>query len=198
MKAIAKFYNGLKKDRGDRQMKYLIFSDIHGSATRTKVLLEIFEKEQCDKMIILGDVLYHGPRNDLPEGHNPKEVVTLLNAHQDRIICVRGNCEAEVDQMVLDFPCLETYTLIVDEGTTLFATHGHHYNPDKLPTLQAEDVFLYGHTHLWELSQKEGIRICNPGSISLPKENRPATYALYEEGKLSVYTLEGECLASEL
>ncbi|MBP3910488.1 MAG: phosphodiesterase [Niameybacter sp.] len=178
-------------------MKYIIFSDIHGSASRTKKVLEIFEKEQCDKMIILGDVLYHGPRNDLPEGHGPKEVVTLLNHYKDRIICVRGNCEAEVDQMVLEFACMETYTRIIEGERTLFATHGHHYNPEKLPMLKAGDVFLYGHTHLWELSEKEGIRICNPGSISLPKENRPATYALYNEGKLSVYTLEGECLAQE-
>lgn len=175
-------------------MKYLIFSDIHGSATRTQEIVDIFQKEMCDRMIILGDVLYHGPRNPLPEGHNPKEVVTLLNAHKDKIICVRGNCEAEVDQMVLEFPCLGEYTIVVDEGVRLFATHGHHYNPEHLPSLTKGDIFLYGHTHLWEVREREGIVICNPGSISLPKEGRPATYAIYEKGSLSVYTLSGECL----
>lgn len=175
-------------------MKYLIFSDIHGSATRTKEVLDIFQKEMCDRMIILGDVLYHGPRNPLPEGHNPKEVVTLLNDYKDEIICVRGNCEAEVDQMVLAFPCLGDYTIVVDEGVRLFATHGHHYNPQQLPPLTKRDVFLYGHTHLWEIREQEGIVICNPGSISLPKEGRPATYAIYEKGHLSVYTLAGELL----
>ena len=178
-------------------MKYMIFSDIHGSASRTKKILDIFEKEKCDQMIILGDILYHGPRNDLPEGHAPKEVVALLNAYKNRIICVRGNCEAEVDQMVLEFSCMETYTRIMEGERTLFATHGHHYNPGNLPLLKVGDVFFYGHTHLWELSEKEGICICNPGSISLPKENRPATYALYDEGKIGIYTLEGECLAQK-
>lgn len=176
-------------------MKYLIFSDIHGSATRTQEIVNIFQKEMCDRMIILGDVLYHGPRNPLPEGHNPKEVVTLLNDYKDEIICVRGNCEAEVDQMVLAFPCLGDYTVIVDEGIRLFATHGHLYSPEHLPPLVKGDIFLYGHTHLWEIRDQEGIIICNPGSISLPKEGRPATYATYEKGCLSIYTLSGECLA---
>lgn len=175
-------------------MKYLIFSDIHGSSSRTKRMLEIFEEKQCDLMIILGDVLYHGPRNPLPEGHNPQEVVQLLNNYKDKIICVGGNCDATVDQMVLSFPCLAEYTIIMDEGVKLFATHGHHYSVEKLPILHKGDVFLYGHTHLWEIEEREGIIHCNPGSISLPKEGRPATYALYEKGVLEVYTLEGEKL----
>lgn len=176
-------------------MKYIIFSDIHGSASRLKKILHIFEQENCDQMIILGDILYHGPRNDLPEGHAPKEVVQLLNAHKDQIICVRGNCEAEVDQMVLQFPCMDTYVRLIEGHQTLFLTHGHHYHPENLPTLKEGDIFFYGHTHLWELNQKQGVYICNPGSISLPKQNRPATYAIYDEGKISIYTLEGECLA---
>lgn len=179
---------------GEEPMKYLIFSDIHGSSSATQCMLEIFEQKQCDFMIILGDVLYHGPRNPLPQGHNPKQVAELLNGYRDKIICVGGNCDAAVDQMVLQFPCLAEYTMIIDEGVKLFVTHGHQYNPENLPLLQKGDIFLYGHTHLWEIEEIEGIIQCNPGSISLPKEGRPATYAIYEKGILEIYTLEGEKL----
>lgn len=178
-------------------MKYLIFSDCHGSEERVAKVLGIFEQQHYDRMIILGDVLYHGPRNPLPEGHNPQGVVRLLNDYADRIICVRGNCDTEVDQMVLEFPCLSEYTIIVEEGKTVFATHGHHYGPDHLPRLAPCSVFLYGHTHLWELKEQEGLMICNPGSIALPKENRPPTYASLENGTLSVYTLDGEKLCEK-
>lgn len=175
-------------------MKYLIFSDIHGSYTAAQTMIDLFVKESYDLMIILGDILYHGPRNPLPEGHNPKEVATLLNAYKDKIICVGGNCDAQVDQMVLQFPCLGEYTMIVDEGTRLLATHGHTYTPQNLSLLSSGDVFLYGHTHLWELEQREGCAICNPGSISLPKEGRPATYGVYEKGNMKICTLDGSCL----
>ncbi|MEF9958698.1 MAG: phosphodiesterase [Niameybacter sp.] len=175
-------------------MKYLIFSDIHGSSSRTQHLLDVFKAKQCDLMLILGDVLYHGPRNPLPEGHNPGEVVQLLNDYKEKIICVGGNCDTTVDQMVLSFPCLAEYTIIMDEGIKLFATHGHHYQPSQLPLLNKGDVFLYGHTHLWEIEEHAGIIQCNPGSISLPKEGRPATYAIYEKGQLEIFTLEGESL----
>ncbi|MGL4344342.1 MAG: phosphodiesterase [Cellulosilyticaceae bacterium] len=178
-------------------MKYLIFSDCHGSKERVAKVLEVFEKENCDRILILGDVLYHGPRNPLPEGHDPKGVVEILNNYAEKIICVRGNCDTEVDQMVLGFPCLAEYTIIVEEGKTLFATHGHHYHPDNLPRLAPCSAFLYGHTHLWELETKEGLILCNPGSIALPKENRPPTYALLNNGILGVYTLEGEKLAEK-
>lgn len=178
-------------------MKYLIFSDCHGSKTRVEQVLEVFKKEKCDRMIILGDVLYHGPRNPLPEGHDPKGVVTLLNEYSDQIICIRGNCDTEVDQMVLDFPCLAEYTIIVEEGKTIFATHGHHYNPENLPKLSPCSAFLYGHTHLWELEEKDNILICNPGSISLPKENRPATYAILENSKISIFNFSGEKLVEK-
>lgn len=178
-------------------MKYLIFSDCHGSDSRVEQVLEVFEKEKCDRMIILGDVLYHGPRNPLPEGHDPKGVVTRLNQYADRIIAIRGNCDTEVDQMVLEFPCLAEYAIVVEEGRTVFVTHGHHYHPENLPKLAPCSVFLYGHTHLWELREANGIVLCNPGSISLPKENRPATYGMLEGNKLSIYTLEGEKLAEK-
>lgn len=172
-------------------MKYLIFSDIHGSYTAAQTMIDLFVKESYDLMIILGDILYHGPRNPLPEGHNPKEVATLLNAYKDKIICVGGNCDAQVDQMVLTFPCLGDYTMVVDEGVRMFATHGHNYTPDNLSILATGDVFLYGHTHLWELEQRDGCVICNPGSISLPKEGLPATYATYDKGIVQVCTIKG-------
>ncbi|MGL6174045.1 MAG: phosphodiesterase [Cellulosilyticaceae bacterium] len=176
-------------------MKYMIISDIHGSKSFTEHVLNVFEHEHCDKLIILGDILYHGPRNPLPIGHDPQGVVSLLNAYASQIIAVRGNCEAEVDQMLLDFPCLSDYALIVDNGTTLFATHGHIYSETNLPKLHAGDFFFYGHTHLWVSKVQDGLNICNPGSISLPKENRPATYAIYENNKVHIYTLDGQLLA---
>ncbi|MGL4738358.1 MAG: phosphodiesterase [Cellulosilyticaceae bacterium] len=178
-------------------MKYLIFSDCHGSKSRVEKVLEVFEVEKCDRMILLGDVLYHGPRNPLPEGHDPKGVVALLNGYADRIIAIRGNCDTEVDQMVLEFPCLAEYAIIVEEGRTLFATHGHHYGPQQLPKLAQCSVFLYGHTHLWELREEGGIILCNPGSIALPKEDRPATYGILDGLSLSIYTLDGEKLAEK-
>ena len=175
-------------------MKYMFISDIHGSSSYLKQVLQVFKEKHCDFLVILGDILYHGPRNPLPEGHNPQEVVSLLNPLSSKIIAVRGNCEAEVDQMLLDFPCLSDYALIIDEGKRLFATHGHIYNEASLPKLQAGDFFFYGHTHLWVCKEVDGITICNPGSISLPKENRPHTYAIYDNQKISIFTLEGKLL----
>ncbi|WP_069997405.1 phosphodiesterase [Cellulosilyticum sp. I15G10I2] len=177
-------------------MKYMIISDIHGSETHLQHMLQIFEEKQYDFLVVLGDILYHGPRNPLPEGHNPQGVVKLLNAYASKIIACRGNCDAEVDQMLLDFPCLSDYTLIVDDGIRLFATHGHIYHPENIPPAKGKNIFLYGHTHLWELKQHGNTLICNPGSISLPKENRPHTYAVYENTILSIYTRDQELLAS--
>lgn len=178
-------------------MRYMIISDIHGSESYLSQALEQFNKEHFDYLIILGDILYHGPRNPLPNGHNPQGVVTLLNNYSSKIIACRGNCEAEVDQMLLNFPCLEDYSLVIDEGIRLFATHGHKYTSENFPRVAGPQVFLYGHTHLWELRKEDDVLICNPGSLSLPKQNRPHTYATYENGTISVYTLEGECLATE-
>ncbi|PHV71682.1 YfcE family phosphodiesterase [Sporanaerobium hydrogeniformans] len=178
-------------------MKYMILSDIHGSETCLQKALSHFEDGHFDFLILLGDILYHGPRNPLPEGHNPSGVVTRLNAYAKQIFACRGNCEAEVDQMLLNFPCLSDYTFIVDEGIRLFATHGHLYNPQELPPLEGTALFLYGHTHLWEIRKEKDICICNPGSLSLPKEGRPATYGVYENHTISIYTLDGKLLASE-
>ncbi|MDF2612744.1 MAG: phosphodiesterase, family [Clostridia bacterium] len=178
-------------------MKYMILSDIHGSETYLQDVLHVFEEKNYDLLILLGDILYHGPRNSLPEGHNPAGVVKLLNQYADKIIACRGNCDAEVDQMLLSFPCLSDYSLIVDEGIRIFATHGHIYSPENLPSIiGGNHIFLYGHTHLWELKKQDNTLICNPGSVSLPKENRPHTYAVYEGGTLSIYTLSQQLLIS--
>ncbi len=178
-------------------MRYLIFSDIHGSKGCLDKVLQAFELHHCDYIIILGDILYHGPRNPLPVEHNPKEVALTLNALASKIICVAGNCEAPVDQMVLEFPCLAETSLIVDDGVRIFATHGHVYNPSNLPVLGGIDIFLYGHTHLYELRYQNDILICNPGSISLPKENRPQSYAIYANRELTIYDLNNNILAQK-
>ena len=176
------------------EMTYMIISDIHGSEIALKRALDQYERLGCNGLIILGDVLYHGPRNPLPEGHNPKGVAELLNQYSTEIIAVRGNCEAEVDQMVLDFPCMSDYVLILDNDYRIFATHGHIYNPNQLPKAFSEGIFLFGHTHLWELRIDKNMMICNPGSIALPKEGRLPTFAIYSGGKIVMYTLYGEVI----
>lgn len=151
-------------------MKLLIASDIHGSAYWCRKLMETIEAEQPDKILLLGDLLYHGPRNDLPKEYAPKEVIPMLSSLADRILAVRGNCEAEVDQMVLPFPCMADYAMVEADGLTIYLTHGHLHTPDSLPPLQPGTVFLSGHTHV-KMDQTEGsIRCLNPGSVSIPKD----------------------------
>lgn len=172
-------------------MKWLIASDIHGSAPCCEKLLEAFERERADKLLLLGDLLYHGPRNDLPEGYAPKKVISLLNANKDRIFCVRGNCEAEVDQMVLDFPVLADYCLLEAENHLIFATHGHHYDLETPPALQPGDVLLHGHTHVPAKDGSHGFWYLNPGSVSIPKENSPRSYMTLKSGKFLWKKLDG-------
>ena len=170
-------------------MKLLIASDIHGSAYWCGKLLELAQQEQPDKLVILGDVLYHGPRNDLPAQYAPKQVIAMLSDWKEKILCVRGNCEAEVDQMVLPFPCMSTYSQLLVDGKTLFLTHGHHYNPDALPQLEAGDVFLYGHTHVKLDEVRQGVRCLNPGSVSIPKDGSHSCL-IFENGEFSFRILE--------
>lgn len=177
-------------------MNYFIMSDIHGSSFYLKKALEHFQKGQYHYLIILGDILYHGPRNPIPEGYNPQEVVSLLNPLANQIIACRGNCEAEVDQMLLKFPCLGDYALIVDNGVSFFATHGHQYTTQNYPKGTGKSIFLSGHTHLWLLNKEDKTIVCNPGSITLPKENRPHTFATYENNVLSIKDLSGNILSS--
>lgn len=194
-------------------MKYLICSDIHGSAESCQKILNQFEKLNCDKILLLGDVLYHGPRNPLPEGHNPKAVVEMLNNLSDKIIACRGNCDAEVDQMVLKFQVLADYVQLIDEGVTIFCTHGHVYAPtladgnqpkgtesaNKKAFIPVPSVFFYGHTHVPVLEKNaEGILICNPGSPSLPKNNSEPGFAVYENRNVTLFNLDGKIIKSEL
>ena len=178
-------------------MKLLIASDIHGSALYCRRLMDAFDREKADRMMLLGDLLYHGPRNDLPPGYAPKEVIPLLNARKNDLLCVRGNCDTEVDQMVLDFPILADYALIAAEGVTLFATHGHVYNTQRLPPLRRGDVLLHGHTHLpaWEAHGE--YRYFNPGSVSIPKGGTPHSYMTREGGLFRWKELNGRVYHEE-
>ena len=182
-------------------MKFLIASDIHGSAYWAERLMAAIEAEQPDRIILLGDLLYHGPRNDLPRDYAPKRVIPLLNdlAKSGRVIAVRGNCEAEVDQMVLDFPCLADSTTVMDsDGRELFCTHGHvfgagmHNSVDNAPVLPVGSALVYGHTHIKvnEESQKHpGLWLFNPGSVSIPKDGTHS-YGIYEDGSFRHVVLE--------
>ncbi|MBQ8996308.1 MAG: phosphodiesterase [Oscillospiraceae bacterium] len=161
-------------------MKWMIASDIHGSALYCRKLLEAYEREEADRLILLGDLLYHGPRNDLPDGYAPKEVIDLLNERKEEIFCVRGNCEAEVDQAVLQFPVLADYALLPLGERTVFITHGHVYNCANLPPLKKGDVLLHGHTHVPAWEDHEGILYLNPGSVSIPKGNSDHGYMILE------------------
>lgn len=163
-------------------MKWFIASDIHGSAYYCNQMLEAFAREQADKMLLLGDILYHGPRNDLPKDYNPKTVISLLNLQKNRILCVRGNCDTEVDQMVLEFPILADYCVIHDSGVTVYAAHGHVYHENHLPPLAKGDVLLHGHTHVPKRAVHETFSCLNPGSVSIPKENSHHGYMLFENG----------------
>ena len=170
-------------------MKLVIASDIHGSAFWCRKLLEVAEAQQPDHLILLGDILYHGPRNDLPKDYAPKQVIPMLAEWAEKILCVRGNCEAEVDQMVLNFPCLAEYSVLMADGKTFYLTHGHHSNPQNLPQLPEGSIFLYGHTHVKFDQVVNGIRCLNPGSVSIPKDGSHSCM-VYENGDFRVITLE--------
>lgn len=170
-------------------MKLVIASDIHGSAFWCGKLVELFERETPDKILLLGDILYHGPRNDLPREYAPKRVIPMLEQYKDRILCVRGNCEAEVDQMVLPFPCMADFSQLRIEDKTLYLTHGHLWNPEKLPPLAQGTVFLYGHTHVKLDGVYSDIRCLNPGSVSIPKDGSHSCM-VYENGDFRFHILE--------
>lgn len=173
-------------------MKLMFASDIHGSALYCEKMLAAYRREGAERLCLIGDILYHGPRNDLPEGHAPKNVITLLNEVKNELLCVRGNCDAEVDQMVLEFPVLADYAVILEGGRSFFLSHGHHHNPDSLPPLKKGDVLINGHTHVPCAFEREGIHCLNVGSVSLPKENNPRSYMVYENGVFTIKTLDGE------
>ncbi len=163
-------------------MKWFIASDIHGSAYYFEKMLECYKKENADKMILLGDILYHGPRNDLPKEYNPKKIIPLLNEIKNEVLCVRGNCEAEVDNMVLDFDCMADYALLCFNKSTIFITHGHKYNTANPPSLKDGDILLHGHTHIPACEDCGHYTYINPGSVSIPKENSWHGYIIFEDG----------------
>lgn len=161
-------------------MKWMIASDIHGSELYLRKLLDAYNREKADRLLLLGDLLYHGPRNDLPEGYQPKKVIELLNSMKEDILCVRGNCEAEVDQMVLEFPVMAEYAILTAGRRMIFATHGHVFNERNLPPLHKGDILLHGHTHVPKCTEHEDYIYMNPGSVSIPKENSHHGYMIME------------------
>ncbi len=178
-------------------MKLLIASDLHGSAFYCEKLMARIQAEAPDRILLLGDLLYHGPRNDLPQGYAPKQVIPMLSSLAPKVLAVRGNCEAEVDQMVLPFPCMADYATIEPEpGVVLYATHGHLWNPDQLPPLAPGTVFLYGHTHVKEARYVGEILTLNPGSVSIPKDGSHS-YMVYEDRTFVCKTLDGAVLFAE-
>lgn len=175
-------------------MKLMFASDIHGSAVYARKMKELYEREGAQKLILLGDLLYHGPRNDLPEGYAPKEVIALLNGMKDELLAVRGNCEAEVDQMVLEFPVMADYAVLWLEGRMVFLTHGHHYNEQNLPMLKKGDVLIHGHTHVRAAADRGDYFFLNPGSLSIPKGDGVHSYLVYEDGVFTTKDTDGRVL----
>ena len=172
-------------------MKWMIASDLHGSKYYCEKLFGAFEREKADRLLLLGDLLYHGPRNELPREYDTKAVMALLNAHKEDLLCVRGNCDAEVDQMVLEFPIMAEYALLDLGGMNVYATHGHKHGEQNPPVLQEGDVLLCGHTHVPKCAEHEGYIYMNPGSVSIPKENSYHGYMVYENHKFIWKDLEG-------
>ena len=169
-------------------MKFIIASDIHGSASDAERLFGIYKREAPDAVLLLGDLLYHGPRNDLPESYAPKKVIEILSAMKNDIIAVRGNCEAEVDQMVLPFSCLSESALVFADGKKIFLTHGHIFSMDKHP--EGIDVFMQGHTHIPVLERRQdGVIYINPGSAAIPKGGSSRGYAIWQDGMIELREL---------
>jgi putative phosphoesterase len=172
-------------------MKIFFISDIHGSLFFLEKALERYKEEGACYIVLLGDALYHGPRNPLPKGYNPQAVASLLNEYKDKIIAVRGNCDSEVDQMLIEYPMMSDYSTILYGNRRLFLTHGHIYNEDNIPSLSNNDVVIHGHTHLPVAEKHNGIYILNPGSVTLPKEDYPNSYAILEDDLFQIKDLHG-------
>ena len=180
-------------------MKWMIASDLHGSAYYCRKMLEAFEREEADRLFLLGDLLYHGPRNDLPREYDPKKVTAILNGLKTQVLAVRGNCDAEVDQMVLEFPVLADYAVLPVGQRLIYATHGHIYHVKNLPPLAPGDVLLHGHTHVPAWSEfGQGNLYLNPGSVSIPKEDSPHSYMTLEGNTMQWKELESSAVFHEL
>ncbi len=170
-------------------MKLMFASDIHGSAYYAEVLKEKYYEEAPQKLILLGDLLYHGPRNDLPKEYSPKKVIDILNSLSDNILCVRGNCDTEVDQMVLNFPIMADYMVMYLDEKELYITHGHKFNIENLPPIKSGAYLMNGHTHISANEEINGIIYLNPGSVSIPKGNTNNSYMIYENGEFILKSL---------
>lgn len=173
-------------------MKWLIASDIHGSAYYCEKLIEAYRTEAADRLLLLGDILYHGPRNDLPKDYAPKKVIEMLNELKSDILCVRGNCDTEVDQMVLQFPIMADYAVLAAGSRLIYATHGHIHNNGHLPPLHSGDILLHGHTHVPACEEFDTHIYINPGSVSIPKENSPHSYMTFDGTRFLWKDLGGE------
>lgn len=173
-------------------MKLMFASDIHGSVLWCEKMLDVYKREKPQKLCLLGDILYHGPRNDLPEGHAPKEVIKLLNPLKNELICVRGNCDAEVDQVVFEFPVLADHAILYADNFEIFLSHGHYHNPQNPPPLPKGSVMINGHTHIPDYKLVNGIHCLNSGSVSLPKENSAHCCLIYENGKFNWIDIESK------
>lgn len=172
-------------------MKLMFVSDIHGSAYYCEAVRDVWQREKPEKLILLGDLLYHGPRNDLPRDYAPKKCIEILNSLKCEILAVRGNCEAEVDQMVLQFPCMADYMIMYLEGKMVFVTHGHIHNNDNPPMLKKGDILLHGHTHIPAMEQVGDYFYINPGSVSIPKNGSSHNYMIYEDGTFIIKDIDG-------
>ena len=173
-------------------MKWMIASDLHGSAYYCKLLMQRWAEEQADTLIFLGDILYHGPRNDLPRDYAPKEVIAMLNPLADKLLCVRGNCDCEVDQMVLQFPILADYAVLAECGRRIYLTHGHVINKGHPLPFAEGDILLHGHTHIPRRTLRDGVYVLNPGSVSIPKAGSWHGYMTLEDGVFTWKTLSGD------
>lgn len=178
-------------------MKLFFASDLHGSLPATGTVLELYKQSGAQHLIILGDILNHGPRNPVPEGYNPPAVAELLNQYADQIIAVRGNCDSEVDQMLLSFPMMMDYAwVLLDSGRRIFLTHGHLFNASKRPSLKVGDAIAHGHTHIPVAEYQQQQFIFNPGSITFPRNEHAASYGVFEDGTFSVISLGGDVIVS--
>ena len=177
------------------RMKLMFASDIHGSLFYAEKVAEAYKNEKAEKLILLGDLLYHGPRNDLPKDYNPKGVIALLNSMKQEILAVRGNCEAEVDQMVLEFPVMAEYMIMYLENRMVFVTHGHKFNTSNPPMLKDNDILIHGHNHVQAMEKVDNYYYINPGSTSIPKNGNTNSYMTYEDGVFEIKDFDGNVIS---
>jgi putative phosphoesterase len=180
-------------------MKLMFASDIHGDYKRAKRVMELYSKEGAQKLVLLGDLLYFGPRNTLTADYDPQGVIRVLNENKEKLLCVRGNCDAEVDQMVLDFPIMAEYAYLSIDGYSMLLTHGHKINTENAPHLQKGEILIHGHTHVLCIERfGEGNLYINPGSTTYPKQNNPPSYMVYEDGIFEIKNFDNEELIKKI